>query len=571
MPELNHIGNYEILLQLNPERNSRTYKVKHKFTNEILALKLVFTDDQKYIDELDSTFKKLSKGFSRLKSPYIANFKEYFVTEVEGEQCFAIVIDFFPGKELSSVLLAENSDISKAQLYTIFDNISSAIEEAHGINIVDDHGISSTGFPHGDVMPNNILINDQNQTKLLDFKLSNRHTFSEEKLKSRKFTDVVPEQRESNVVSKSSDIFQLGFLLNFLFAENRAAYAEWQLEKRDKNEIKSFLRNDLAADEKNRIANAIFQCTRENPKDRINEIGDIIQLVNAPKKEKNNKAPGWYKWAMAACFIGLLIPASMWVINQSKADKQSSENTTRGVIVEGKKKEAAVSIGEYHALIISNNEYQHLPKLNRPIKDANRLEKILTEKYSFAPDNITRITNASRNDLYDGLEEVTNKVGEDDNLVVFYAGHGQLDGETGYWIPVEGREKTRRDWLSNAELKKYFNSILAKNVLLISDACFGGSILRDINTYDGSGDAISSKKSRIALTSGSLESVPDQSVFIDNIFWYLENNQDSLVFASQIYSGIREAVVSNTTTDPAYGPIRDAGHQGGDFFLLKKK
>ena len=62
------------------------------------------------------------------------------------------------------------------------------------------------------------------------------------------------------------------------------------------------------------------------------------------------------------------------------------------------------------------------------------------------------------------------------------------------------------------EIKKFLQSSVAQNVLLLSDACFGGSILRDVKDYSKKSRKISSKKSRIAMTSGSMESVPDHSV-----------------------------------------------------------
>ncbi|MFH1982529.1 MAG: hypothetical protein ABIL58_11865 [Pseudomonadota bacterium] len=56
-----------------------------------------------------------------------------------------------------------------------------------------------------------------------------------------------------------------------------------------------------------------------------------------------------------------------------------------------------------------------------------------------------------------------------DNLLIYCAGHGQLDDFTGdgYWIPVEGDLKDPSTWMSNAVVKSILSSerLQAKNVM----------------------------------------------------------------------------------------------------------
>ena len=42
-----------------------------------------------------------------------------------------------------------------------------------------------------------------------------------------------------------------------------------------------------------------------------------------------------------------------------------------------------VEFGRYHALVISNNDYQHLRKLNTAVGDADAVATLLEEKYGF--------------------------------------------------------------------------------------------------------------------------------------------------------------------------------------------
>lgn len=564
------IGNYRILQMLNPERQSRTFKVVHKYTEEVCALKLVYTDDQSLIDALNKTYKRFSRGASRLRSVHIVDFKEYFVTEVEGKQAFALVSEFFAGQELDKYLDSPQADLTPQALLRIFTHTCEAVNECHHVKLYDEHGVETTGFPHGDITPWNILINDRHESRLLDFKIANQFTYSDEKLNSAKSRRVVPEQRKGNIISKKTDIFQLGYLLNFLFASDRN-YDSWNLEKKSKNEIAAMLDPQKTGGKTKKLAGVIYGCTRDKPADRYTSIDALLAHLPAAGMKAHPTAL-LQKAGLALAGVLILLLAG-WGIKSLLDSPSSPEEpliASRGVTeIKSTKSAERVAFGDFHALLIGNNTYQHLPRLYRPQEDVQRLQQILLQQYGFVQENVLTVLDASRDDLFDALEQISKRVSSNDYLMVFYAGHGQLDGETGYWIPVEGQEDSRRYWISNEELKKFFDALPARNILLISDACFGGSILRDINTYQGGGH-ISDKKSRIALTSGSLESVPDESVFIDQVFWYLENNTDTLVYASDIYAGIRQAVVANTTTDPAYGPIRDAGHQGGDFFLRKK-
>jgi len=571
--DITEIGNYIVLNQINPERNSKTYQVKHKFTEEICVLKVVFADSKEDLIKLERTFKRLSLGIAKLHNNNIIKFKEFFITKIQNTDCFVLVSEFFKGQELDGFLMANGKAYSYKKLSKIFLSVCSAVDAAHKSKYLDDYGVESVGFPHGDITPKNILINKDLDLKLLDFKLSNRFTVSEEKLKYEKLSVVVPEQKNSQVISKSSDIFQLGYLLKYLFSSDKN-YRTWKLEEKTEDEIYQKLDLDKTGKRGKAIASVIYSATRENPEERLQSVDQIVSSFEEKEAQKTKAGVSKLnKFVLLAAGLALLFTAGVFMQNyiSKSTETEALSEVTRGVKprVEAASNEAQ-AVGEYYALMIGNQDYSHLKKLSRPLQDLTRFESILTNNFSFKAENIIKKTNASRDDIYDGFEQVTKRVKKNDNLLIFYAGHGQVHDETGYWIPVEGQEGSRRNWISNTEIKHFLNSIVAQNVLIVSDACFGGSILRDINTYSPKKENISSKKSRIALTSGSVESVPDHSIFIDQLFWYMENTQDSLVYASNIFSEIREGILSNTTNDPGYGPIRDSGHQGGDFFFMKK-
>ncbi|MBI5194465.1 MAG: caspase family protein [Nitrospirae bacterium] len=98
----------------------------------------------------------------------------------------------------------------------------------------------------------------------------------------------------------------------------------------------------------------------------------------------------------------------------------------RGVAVRkiGGSETASVSGTKYHALIIGNNDYKYQPKLKTPISDARSVEKILKEMYGF---NTRLLMNATRKEILGSMNELRKGLGENDSLLIYYAGHGEFD------------------------------------------------------------------------------------------------------------------------------------------------
>mgnify|MGYP001364266625 FL=1 len=75
---------------------------------------------------------------------------------------------------------------------------------------------------------------------------------------------------------------------------------------------------------------------------------------------------------------------------------------------------------------------------------------------------------------------MTKKLKENDNLLIYYAGHGELDKSEnrGYWLPVNASTKSRAEWISNQRIVDRVKATKAKHVLLMVDSCFSGSLMR---------------------------------------------------------------------------------------------
>lgn len=233
---------------------------------------------------------------------------------------------------------------------------------------------------------------------------------------------------------------------------------------------------------------------------------------------------------------------------------------------------------KYHALIIGVEAYidHEMNDLDRPVKDAESLVSVLREKYTFDSEDITFLSNPSRSDIIESFDNLSEKVGETDNLLVFYAGHGIWDEKLkqGYWLPADAKKTSKAQWLSNSTIRDYVRAIPAKHTLLIADACFSGGILKQRNAFNTTRAMVEMYKlpSRKAMTSGTLKTVPDKSVFLEYLVKKMNDNTEAIISADQLFADLRIAVIHNSPNNqlPQYGVIHGAGDEGGDFLFLRR-
>lgn len=233
--------------------------------------------------------------------------------------------------------------------------------------------------------------------------------------------------------------------------------------------------------------------------------------------------------------------------------------------------------GEYYGLLIGVDHYSD-PKftnLDNPISDAQRLYNVLISKYNFAKENIKLIRDANYKDIIKALDELSKSISVNDNLLIFYAGHGwwDKDANIGYWLPSDASQTSKEAWFRNSTLRDYIMEIKSKHTLLITDACFGGSIFKTRSVMIEAPKAIGKLyelKSRKAMTSGTLTTVPDRSAFTHYLINRLEDNEQDYLSSEQLFSSIRIAVINNSDVIPQYGEIMQVGDEGGDFIFIGK-
>jgi WD40 repeat protein len=233
--------------------------------------------------------------------------------------------------------------------------------------------------------------------------------------------------------------------------------------------------------------------------------------------------------------------------------------------------------GNYYALIIGINDYQDdgIADLDRPIADAEALYNVLLSHYNFEKENIIFLKNPILDKIILSLDELGRKLTTNDNLLIFYAGHGHWDEKVGlgYWLPSDAEMYSTVKWFRNSTLRDFIGSIQTRHTVLIADACFSGAIFKTRAAFTGPSQGIQKLyelPSRKAMTSGILQQVPDESVFIKYLIKRLEENEEKYLSSEELFSSFKTAVMNNSPNVPQFGTIQNVGDEGGDFIFITK-
>jgi len=242
-------------------------------------------------------------------------------------------------------------------------------------------------------------------------------------------------------------------------------------------------------------------------------------------------------------------------------------------------------MGDYHLLVIGIDDYAHWPKLKSAVRDAKAVREVLVRAYGFDESQVVEFYNAdaTERNIKGAIRELGTILTSEDSLLIYYAGHGQLDSFTGEgaWIPVEGDRNNDSRWIACSKIKSYLRAIPARHVLLISDSCFAGDFFRGSRgnppkITDAYEREAFKKNSRQAITSGGVEPVTDAGFDNHSVFAYfllkeLKENQSPFLLPSDLHNRIKGGVAENANQTPILGTLQGTGGEvGGEFVLFRK-
>ena len=130
-----------------------------------------------------------------------------------------------------------------------------------------------------------------------------------------------------------------------------------------------------------------------------------------------------------------------------------------------------------YALLFGNDKYDEWNDLFNPVKDAQTIAQELEENYGFKTEVVT---NATTSEIMAKLREYAKKSYQpNDQLFIFFAGHGQFDDifTEGYLVGKDSKvnDPGKTSYISHSTLRTVVNNIPSQHILLTLDACFGGT------------------------------------------------------------------------------------------------
>ena len=257
----------------------------------------------------------------------------------------------------------------------------------------------------------------------------------------------------------------------------------------------------------------------------------------------------------------------------------------RAVKVVSPTRESTPRLGTYYALVVGIKNYQNFTPLETPLNDAKEIATILREQYGF---KTQLLFDATRDQILDALGHYRGEIHENDNLLIYYAGHGFFDksSDLAYWYPVEAGKASTARWINASEITGEARAIPARHVLVIADSCYSGMIARGAEPTIGVPQErdqylrrLIERKSRHVMSSGGNEPVadrdtpghsPDHSVFANALLRGLREFQADEYSAEELFNQyVRVQVAGRSAQLPEYNAIKNSEHDEGGFVFSR--
>ena len=257
--------------------------------------------------------------------------------------------------------------------------------------------------------------------------------------------------------------------------------------------------------------------------------------------------------------------------------------SSRSVIVGLDALKDAVSINRKdYAIFFATDQYDNWNDLVNPIFDSRTMAKELGERYGF---EVKVVENANQDMVFNTLREyATKNYKPQDQLFIFFAGHGQYDdtfGE-GFVVATDSKKNDpgKNSYISHNRLRSNIDNIKCEHIMLVMDVCFGGTFDPVLASTRNLYDEIDNKefivkklstRTRKFLTSGSKEYVSDgtpgsHSPFTVRFLEALKTSggDDRLLTFSEI-----NVYMQKLQTTPRFGSF-GSDQAGSEFLFIAK-
>lgn len=265
-------GRYQIIEELGKGGMGKVYKALDNKINEKIALKLIkpeIASDKKIIERFSNELKMARKISHRNVG------RMYHLGEQEGAHY--ITMEFVPGEDLKS-MIRMSGQLGIRTAINIAKQVCEGLYEAHRLGII-----------HRDLKPQNIMIDKEGNTKIMDFGIARS-------VKAKGITGsgvmigtpeyMSPEQVEGEKIDHRSDIYSLGVVLYEMVTGEVPFDGETPLSIALKH------RDVIPGDPRNlnihipeAFSRVILRCMEKDRDKRFGNAGEVLSALTRIEKE----------------------------------------------------------------------------------------------------------------------------------------------------------------------------------------------------------------------------------------------------------------------------------------------
>jgi tRNA A-37 threonylcarbamoyl transferase component Bud32 len=479
------------------------YKARHLKLNRLVALKMLRAGRDADAEEV-ARLQTEAEVVARLQHPNVVQIFE--VGEWEGRPFLAM--EFCPGGSLEKRLTG--TPLAAREAAQLVEALARAVEAAHQARVL-----------HRDLKPGNVLLDAQGTPKVTDFGLAKKlddqgHTQSGAILGTASY--MAPEQASgrSKQVGPAADVYALGAILYECLTGRPPFKGDNLLETLEQVRTRHPVApRRLQAGVPTDLEVICLKCLQKDMTARYASAGELAADLRRFLAGQPVQAPGWWRgplrWARrhrfaAVVAVGgvvasLLLLLGAWLgLFRVDANRFQDRPTSEGQLAvhkppappEGKDFREPPDnlppggdepkLPDLYVLSIGIAKYKDENlQLNYAASDARKIGATFKAKSKalFREIKVRELTDekATRKEILAGLEWLGKEVTQRDYAVVFFSGHGDLDGEGDFYLlPVDVDPKSLlTTGVSGSDLRKQLAALPGK-VLLLLDACHPGRI-----------------------------------------------------------------------------------------------
>jgi len=305
------IAHFTILQKLGEGGMGVVYKAQDTKLDRVVALKFL-PEQANATEEEKARFVQEAKSAATLNHSNVCTI--HGIEEHEGRQF--IEMEYVDGVTLRAKIPEDGLKLQDAVDYAI--QIAEALQEAH-----------TKGIVHRDVKAENVMLNEKNQIKVMDFGLaklrgSSRLTKTSSTIGTLAY--MAPEQIQGEEVDSRSDIFSFGVLLFEMltgrgpFRGEHEAAMVYSIVNEDPQPVQQF-RSDVPET----IIHLMNRALEKDPDDRYQNMNEIVGELRRAKRQSARVSRKVPLEKPAAGVSGEIEGATTQPVSQEEPSKQPSK------------------------------------------------------------------------------------------------------------------------------------------------------------------------------------------------------------------------------------------------------